>query len=85
MLTVKHIRDDGQEDTWAAPYGVSYIGPLANAAPVGLVIFARPGSEYPDGTDGRVLEGGRVFVMNANGQTVANYHLSTGRAQSSAA
>lgn len=70
MLTINHQTDDNRETIYEA-HSVEYRGPLTPGEPSGCLVLhdAEPRSVE------RALFGGRAFVMNEAGATVATYLL----------
>lgn len=75
MLTVKHV-NNGTEKIILAPYGVEYVGPMANWGIGGPHLSIPHAPETPGmGIECQVLHGGIAYVMNDAGATVGTYRL----------
>lgn len=70
MFTIKHRDTDGVENVYSVDH-VRYfpVCPMTGKGPALIV------TGYPNDWDG-LIGSGLVWVMNANGKTVANYELS---------
>lgn len=78
MFTVKWIADNGSETLYAAAKDVHFTPADAqNASGSGAVAKASVSFYLTDGDVHCSIDCGRVYVMNANGRTVADYVLST--------
>jgi hypothetical protein len=81
MLTVTHVEDNGSESTYSAPHGVRIMRGVQGCAKHQpewrdvLLILGEPHHEAGSVQSLYGLEGGRVFVMNAAGKTVAHHRL----------
>lgn len=81
MLTVTHIEDGGAESTYSAPHGVRLERALQGCATHQpewrdvFFILSEPRHEAGLCQTLHGLEGGRVFVMNEMGKTVAHHRL----------
>lgn len=74
MQTVKWIRSDGGEEIMIATGTVSFNPP----SPAGATDPQRPAYVSFDMANSDIrasIDNGRVFVMNGNGKTVADYEL----------
>lgn len=73
MLTIKHVTDDGHESVYPAlsvdysPHPTSVKGVLGFS---GCVWYTDPETR-----EIKSIEGGTVYVMNAEGRTVATYRM----------
>lgn len=75
MLTVKHVAH-GQEHIYAAPFGVTYVGPRSQTGIGGphLSIPKAP-TDGNLGVECKVIHSGHAYVMNEAGSTIGSYEL----------
>lgn len=75
MLTVKHVKIDGEETLFEAPDGVKFYGSHVAPAGGGPCLAILNPREDMWGPESRLIYRGVAYVMNDNGATIGTYRL----------